>query len=354
MNKEHVENTDQYLVVGSNFFALEAHYKLQQRVDSKQLQLIVEEAIDLEALLRNVLSYCRGEDNLARLKSFLDESDHAALLNTVPSLFYKEMKFRSFGGRSKSSTMLGGESFFSRPGATVAPEKLFSFLQDSDYLSRLGDLAVECPLKSVRQEGSDQWIITTINEKNYSGKHLIWGESPYRLGELSTQTDLFDHNFMQFAQFARGDALLMLHFEFKQRVTEQLETVMIPRSATHEHGHYIGQFIQDESGLHRASFATFVDRNLGSSEEVARMVRSLKRRLDKIFPGFTQQMDREFISLANDSFGETLDDKLVKLEQLLGVGVRFVGPNAPLPAQEQKLSSLSHWGRGVASLEEVV
>ncbi|MBT3235307.1 MAG: hypothetical protein HN353_05095 [Bdellovibrionales bacterium] len=350
MSNEQKSKSYQQLVVGGDLFAIEAHYRLSQKVQSDQLLLITEEKWELNNLLRSNLSLCRGRSNLQLLGQVAGDLELVAEDKIVPSLFFKDMKFRPFGGRSKSGPLLRGESFFTSSGVDIPYSRLFSFLSDSDYCAKIAESTVECPLKSIcHNEESGEWIIGGLDGKKYHGQRLVWADSLSRFGEVVESSPLLNSDFMQFAQSARGDALLMLHFDLAKLPTDQAETLLIPRSMTYDYGHYIGQFVGDEQTGYHATFGAFVDRDQGSSEEVAKMVRGLKRRLDKIFPEFSSLVTKEFISLMLESFGDSLDDGLIDIEKLKKSSLVLVGQNAPLDDQKE----LSHWGRGFASLEGV-
>ena len=132
---------------------------------------------------------------------------------------------------------------------------------------------------------------------------------------------------------------MYVEWKLDSKVSDMEETLFIPQSLTHEYGHFIGQFFDDNTCAQRLVFMTFLDNNDHHEAEIVKKIRLLKRQLIKIFPSFDKHIkDENYVHLAfnpfihmNDNCFSVLKEELPKLS--------FVSAGACLEVFESNESS---------------
>jgi len=344
-----------YVVVGNDLFSLAAYKELCEKFGKDEIALLSTSEISASASSFKGPNLLRGEGNIA----VVTEDRPDVLIKkteTIPS-FYKDMKFRHFGGRSKSERLLWGEEFFTAPHAEYSLESIFSFLNNEDFFKEASDSAItSIPLFVSRLTETNQWQIECTNGSLIQCEELFWGESPAHFLELYKNKNELSSNFIQFCEGTQTPCALHLKMIFEKRVTDMSQTLFIPLSYTHEWGHFVGEFevVEDENAKQSIEFVSYVDKNETSEEEISKKIRILKRNLEKIFPNIKNNSAEEFLALLPQSESLKVDDQIFNDDENKLENISFISLNAPIALSENEKSlfgdsllGVSHLARGV-------
>jgi hypothetical protein len=345
----------QYVVVGNDLFSLATYKELCEKLGQDNVALLTSAEISVDASSFKGPNLLRGQENIAIVKE--DRPDTLIQkTETIPS-FYKDMKFRHFGGRSKSETLLWGEEFFTAPHAQYKLEDLFPFLNDEQFFKQTADNAItSIPLHIERMQGDKNWQIECTNGSLIQCKEIYWGESPSDFLELYKVKSELSSNFIQFCEGTQTPCALHIKLIFEKRITEMTETLFIPLSYTHEWGHFLGEFepVDNENSSQKVEFVTYVDKNETSEEEVSKKIRILKRNLEKIFPYSKDISVEEFLALLPQSQSLKIDDQIFYEDENKVGNLSFISFNAPISLSEQEKTlfgdscgDVSHLARAV-------
>ncbi|OFZ75786.1 MAG: hypothetical protein A2451_04270 [Bdellovibrionales bacterium RIFOXYC2_FULL_39_8] len=327
--------------------------------------LITSKEVKLECLHCYGPSRLRGHDNIAALAAILPEKEK---LPVGPNpIFFKEQKFREFGGRSKSEPLLAGEEFYTEAACTFNEKVFFDFLTDTAFADKFDKIKINALIKKIGQEVKNFqdgeksiWQIRCADDVLIESEFLIWGNGQKEFFNLAEEK-IIDVKLRQFA--SSGDNLysLFVTYYFDHPVTDSVATMFIPLSLTHEQGHFIGEF-RENSGLlgkYRGDFLHFISEEESSEEEIARRVRVLRKGLEKIF-GNSFKAKNDTIYLSTISPCATLDDTILNNGYGADEKLYFIGENAPLIgifynkyAEVFNGKKISHIARGILGLEQL-
>ena len=230
----------------------------------------------------------RSDKTLEDLKSSFSEISAQALEDD--SLFYKDQDYRSFSGRAKPHKLLEFESFFIEKPYVVK----FNFgfkLEEQDSL----DFEIVSIIRN-----NDNWEINLSNESKVITKKLYWGRSRkdyYNLLNITSRESL-NKDEKKFLLNVQEHSLLSVYFEFNECIHETSRTLFIPQSQTYDKGHYILDFnTPDESHKTQSMTANIVIHNRDADEhELGEKIKKMKRKLNRLFPGFLKSMRTEEIN----------------------------------------------------------
>lgn len=325
-----------HLVVGKDIFALSVYKALQQKYGKEQVRLLSEDALLKSDLLPKGPSTLRGASN----QKIIQELYPQAILSvgTEPALFYKDMTWKSFGGRSKSEALKFNEEFFTTPRFNVDAAKIFPELENAEaFIKEINSEAYQVRLKSIMRSG-EGFKVECLNGTEFECEKLYFGQSPYQyLNFYSNKNELSDV-FIEFCESTKTPSALFVKFVFEKPITDMAETLFIPLSYTHEWGHFVGEFNEstynDVPGGQEVEFIHFLDEDQASEEDLSRVIRLLKRNMEKIFDKFSKINSREYIVLEqeigcleidNDVFMKSLNEGKDEARNLFLLGI-----NAPI------------------------
>jgi len=347
------------LVVGGDLFAQSAFEFLSEKYPEQVTKILTKDILSTETsqfLGPNIL---RGEANIAFLKSAFEYAEIEETTETPK--FYKDMKFKPFGGRSKSEKLQWGEEFYTGPGANYNLEKLFPFIKSDEFYNKLAESRLELLYSKVFKDG-DNWVIECTNGTQIYTKKLVWADSPWKFYEEFKGKEKLSNEFIEFVESTKTPCALHVKLELEKEVTDQRETLLVPLSYTHEWGHFICEFSEydEEKKVQTGEFLTFIDTNDTNEEDISKKIRLLKRNLEKIYPNFKEINAREFIVLTENTHSLSFDDTFsLESQDFLG-NVFFVSSSAPFYYEENKDDSdadscvgLSHLARGLKVLSQM-
>ncbi len=344
-----------FVVVGNDLFTLASYKLLCERFGKDDVALLSAAEVSVEASSFKGPNLLRGDQNIAIVKE--DRPDILTKkTETVPS-FYKDMKFRHFGGRSKSEVLLWGEKFFTSAHGEYSLNDIFPFLADDEFFKEASDSAITfIPLHIEKMNGEHNWQIECTNGSLIQCDELFWGQGPSGFLELYKDKASLSNNFIQFCEGTQTPCALHVKMIFEKRVTQKTETLFLPLSYTHDWGHFVGEFevVEDENSKQKVEFVSYVDKNETSEEEISKKLRILKRNLEKIFPDIKGILVEEFLALLPESESLKIDDQIFFEDENKVHNLQFVSLNAPIQLSEQELVlfadsclGVSHLARGV-------
>jgi hypothetical protein len=327
-----------HLVVGKDIFALSLYKVLVEKHGKDNVRLLSEDTVLKSDLWVKGPGSIRGSANQKVVEELYPEAVVKKFEENA--IFYKDMTWKSFGGRSKPEALKFNEEFYTSSRFDIDPTKIFPELENTEsFLEEINSSAYQVRVKAIRREG-EGFIVECINGTEFSCEKLYFGQSPYQyLNFYTNKNELSDH-FIEFCEGTKSPSALFVKYVLEKPVSDIMETMFIPLSYTHEWGHYIGEFkdVSDsQSGPTHAQeieFIHFVDEDHVSEEDVSRIIRSLKKNMEKIFEKFSKIKSQEFISLESEIGCLKIDDELF-FKSLVGAKAEvsnlfFLGINAPI------------------------
>lgn len=320
-----------HLVVGKDIFALIIYKSLQAKYGRDQVRLLSEDTILKSDLLPKGPSTVRREHNQKILKELYPQAVREVGLDSA--LFYKDMSWKSFGGRSKPEALKFNEEFFTGTRFNVDAAAIFAELKNvEEFLGGINSEAYQVRLKSIHRSG-EGFKVECLNGTEFECEKLYFGQSPFQyLGFYSHKNELSDV-FIEFCESTKTPSALFVKFIFETPITDIVETLFIPLSYTHEWGHFVGEFNNVDGGQ-EIEFIHFLDESHVSEEDISRVIRLLKKNMEKIFEKFSKTKVHEYIVLEQEIGCLKIDDDL--FERSLEHGKHesrnlfFLGINAPI------------------------
>ena len=347
------------LIVGGDLFALATYDFLKNKFPEESTKLLSKEILSKENATFLGPNILRGEANINYIKSTYEYAEVEEA--TEVSKFYKDMKFKPFGGRGKPEKLQWGEDFYTTPAASYNLEKLFPFINEEAFYSEAKDNQIELLYTKVFKS-EDRWVVECSNGTQIYATRLIWAESPWKFYEEATNKELISNEFIEFVESAKTPCALHIKLEFDKEITSQRETLLVPLSYTHEWGHFICEFskFDEEELIQKGHFLTFIDANDTNEEDISKKIRLLKRNLEKIYPAFKEINAREFIVLTENTHSLNFDDSFHLEGQEFMSNAFFVSSSAPFYYKNETENSradsfegLSHLARGLKVLAQI-
>lgn len=333
-----------YLVIGKDIFSLSLYNDLKAAHGAENVRLLSQDALLHSDLLPKGPSSIRGETNQRLFKELYP--DVAITKCNENSLFYKDMTWKSFGGRSKSETLKYDEGFFT--GDRIDPdfEQIFKNIPHSDeFINQVSEEAYHVKVKSIRRS-ENGFIVECINGTEFHCEQLFFGLSPYHYLEFYSEKSELSDAFIQFCESTKTSSALFVKYVFEEKpLSDMKETLFIPLSYTHEWGHFIGEF-KDNKGVQEIEFMHFLEDQLMSEEDVSRVIRLLKKSMEKIFENYLKIKSREFISLEQEigclKIDDAVFDKSLEGHPEVHKNLFFIGINAPVSQQQRENISFEY------------
>lgn len=330
VEKENIEVP--HLVVGKDIFALTIYKALQEKYGAEKVRLLSEDPILKSDLLPKGPGTVRGEMNQATMKALYPEA--VTFEGKEMAMFYKDMAWKNFGGRSKSEALKFNEEFYTTPRLDVDPEVLFPEIKEADsYLTKLNEVAYQVRVKSVKREG-EGFSVECLNGTEFKCEKLYFGLSPSHYLKFYQQKNELSDTFIQFCESTQTPSALFVKFVFEKPLTDIKETLFIPLSYTHEWGHFVGEFSPAERGEQSVEFIHYIDEDSSSEEDISRIIRLLKKSMEKIFENFSKIKASEYIILEQEIGCLKIDDglysSLADSEKGETKNLFFLGMNAPI------------------------
>ena len=333
-----------FLVVGKDIFSLSLYKDIKKNKGLDQVRLLSEDIISEADLFPKGPSTLRGETNQKLFKEVYPQVEISKSIDNA--LFYKEMAWKSFGGRSKSEILKYDEGFYTGDRIDLDFNSAFSdFYINADQLAEINSQAYQVKIKSVKKSG-EGFIVECINGTEFHTEELFFGLSPYKYLQFYKEKNELSDEFMQFCESTKTSSALFVKFLFTDNpLSEMKETLFIPLSYTHDWGHFIGEF-KSKNGHQEIEFMHFLEDQIVSEEDVSRIIRLLKKSMEKIFPSFLKINVQEFIALEQEIGCLKIDDSFFKqaLESSKKEtnNLTFIGINAPITEEHGGIGSFEY------------
>lgn len=326
---EVVKKTKKYkfVIVGTGVYSAIAYIKLRNIYEKSDICFISESNISNEFLEELGPAGLRC-NNVEIFKSLFPDTNISK--NDLPSVFYKDQRFKSFGGRSKSEKLLFGEKFYTHPGSYVDVYKLLVNDSEKNFFDELIDHSFVnsvTAVKKVNNESELNWSIECINGQHMECEDLIWEDSPYQFYEQVSEKESLADSFIEFCESTKSPCSLFIKYIFDEKVSNNKETVFLPLSYTNEMGHFIGEFINSET-KQTAKFVHFLDKDQSSEDDISRKMKNLKRSLAKIYSEFKKVKKKEYIVVSEKTPSFDMLDSAYKDEE--AQNLRFIGKSSNL------------------------
>ncbi|WP_372656046.1 hypothetical protein [Halobacteriovorax sp.] len=344
------------LIVGGDLFALASYEFFKNKFADENTKILTKEMLTKESTSFLGPNILRGEENVSYLKNVFE---HAEIVEkTETPKFYKDMKFKPFGGRGKSEKLMWGEEFFTTAAADYSLEKIFPFVSDDEFYTKAKEDQIDLIYTKIFKD-DDTWVIECSNGTQIFAKKLVWSESPWKFYEESIAKEKLSNEFIEFVESTKTPCALHVKLEFDKEITKQDETLLIPLSYTHDWGHFICEFSKSESenSPQTGHFLTFIDVNDTNEEDISKKIRLLKRNLEKIYPHFKDINAREFIVLTENTHSLEFDDSFFLEGQPYLKNAYFISSSAPFyyenksdDSDADSLDCLTHLSRGLKVL----
>ena len=333
-----------YLVVGKDIFSLSLYTELKTAHGAQNVRLLSEDGILKSDMLPKGPSSVRGETNQRVFKEIYP--DVKITKCNENSLFYKDMTWKNFGGRSKPEALKYDEGFFTGDRIDPDYEEIFKNISHSEeFINSINEEAYQVRIKSIGRV-ENGFIVECINGTEFHCEYLYFGLSPYHYLQYYTEKADLSAPFIEFCESTKTSSALFVKFIFEEKPLSDIkETLFIPLSYTHDWGHFIGEF-RDVGGVQEIEFMHFLEDHLMSEEDVSRVIRLLKKSMEKIFENFTKIKSKEYIALEQEIGCLKIDDagfeKSLELDQKETTNLFFIGINAPVTKQQRAKDSFEY------------
>lgn len=341
-----------YLVIGKDIFALSQYNKLVKEHGEENVRLLSQDPLLRSDLFPKGPTTVRGELNQKIYKEMFHETEIREFAESA--LFYKDMQWKSFSGRSKSEVLKFDEDFFT--GSRIDPDYVSMFKDvdlSDEYLNAINESSYQVKIKAIRrlEEG---FVVECINGTEFICKKLYVGLSPFQYLELYENKHELSDKFMQFCESTKTSSALFVRFVFNKKILSDMkETLFIPLSYTHDWGHFLGEF-KMVGDTQEIEFMHYMDENSLSEEDVSRIIRLLKKSMEKIFPNFLKFKSEEFIALEQEIGCLKIDDDLFHESLKSGKNetkdLFLLGINAPLSIAHSDKYSFEYSSKDISGL----
>lgn len=308
-----------HLVVGKDMFAVAMYRDLVMKYGAASVRLLSEDEILASDSMIKGPGTIRGEENKKVIHDLFPESIVTKI--EKPSIFYKDMAWKAFGGRSKPEALKFDEEFFTSTRFEI-PLPEIPNIEDS----------YQVKIKSIAKK-ENRFLIECINGTEFSSEKLYFGKSPYHYMHLFSDKSALSDKFIQFCESTQTSSALVVKFVFEKPLSDIEETMFIPLSYTHEWGHFVGEFktINDKQTV---EFIHFIDEDQTSEEDISRTIRLLKKNLEKIFEKFLTLKMEEYIAIEHEIGCLEIDDNsydmCLESDKKNTDNLFFIGINAPI------------------------
>ena len=345
VEKEFIKST--HLVVGKDIFALSLYKKLQEKYGIDQVRLLSADTILKSDLLPKGPSTLRGKNNQDLVRELYPQAIGESA--NEQALFYKDMTWKSFGGRSKSEALKYNEEFYCSGRFDIDASEIFKELKNADqFVENINKEAYQIRLKSIHRSG-DGFKVECLNGTEFECEKLYFGQSPYQYLQFYTEKQELSDKFIEFCECTKTPSALFVKFVFEKPITDIKETLFIPLSYTHEWGHFVGEF-NEQNSEQFIEFIHFLDEDHVSEEDISRTIRLLKKNLEKIFEKYSSIKHTEYIVLEQEIGCLNIDDTLFmkSLESPKNdcKNLFFLGINAPVDQTHCEDISFEYSSRG--------
>jgi hypothetical protein len=283
VNTQEVQTTIkevEHLYVGINPYI--AKHVLGSDVESKII--ILDNPLDLHDLRFKGPSIDR----------YLDEQSSVSNDKIYEAVFYKDGKYKSFGGRTQPQEFFSGEEFYSSKARQMDEETFYGCSLEN----------VKTSIESVCQESivmdmeflESEVIVRLADNEVIKAKKIFFGKSVPELVELTKNKEIYAKDFLNNLDLLAGPEKLIIEFEINVDKFEKNKTYFIPFSQNQESGHFIGEFCENSTGV-MGKFIFHLNNEDPSEQYLTTVIKKLKSTLRRLFELSESNFLSEYIYL---------------------------------------------------------
>lgn len=332
----------QHVILGTDLSAVLKLIELRKNHSSESIKLITNRPLNKQTLLENYqfgVSQLRSFEAVGEIYKSLFEAKISAQ-NLEPQ-FYKDGKFHDFGGRAKPMELQVGEDFFLQKGYRLSIPSLFS-AEDWDNLDNIINQYIDVRIiEGIEKTHSQdlvekgEWLLSFKDYKKISCENLYLSFSPKKFLNHLKNKDKLTPDVIDFCSNINIQAALSITWSIKKEVFPEERTLLLPQSMTHEWGHFIIEFESfDHAEGHQLCHGLFlIHEEEPQTEDLASKIKLMKRVLDRVFPDFEKQIQKEYIRFDEEMFMSEIKDNLIEQISFDYPTLKFLGQMAPMKPQ---------------------
>tara|TARA_B100000925_G_scaffold286333_1_gene263863 strand:- start:83 stop:1258 length:1176 start_codon:yes stop_codon:yes gene_type:complete len=196
------------------------------------------------------------------------------------AIFYKDGKFRAFGGRTQPQEFFSGEAFYSSTARQMNEESFYGCSLEN----------VKTSIEPVCQESivmdmeflDSEVIVRLADNEVIKANKIYFGKSVPELVELTKNKDIYAEEFLNNLDLLAGPEKLIIELEINVDKFERNKTYFIPFSQNQESGHFIGEFCENPRGV-TGKFIFHLNNDDPSEQYLTAVIKKLKSTLRRIF-----------------------------------------------------------------------
>ncbi len=346
-----------YIVYGANTYAVLTFLKLNKKHPG-EVKLIAKDPFYKAELLNEwncTLNSIRSEEVAEAIMSLNPRFEVLPQQKNV--LFYKDTKFHKFGGRAKPHELKEEEKFFTNTPYQFKVQAMF----DEEDFENLDEILKEHQLNKIVSEieictptdlvEKVNFEVHTGERESFSCEKLYFCESPKKfLNLVHNKKDLNDDVY-SFAAAISAEQAISIYFDCDRKITDEVGTVVLPQSMTHEWGSFILDFEAYDPATNTQSFRalTFVGEDDLQEDDLAKKIKLMKRVIERVFPELAKSNAEQSIRF-NDEYriSGTNDGQF---EALKNQDVRFIGQASPI--KHDASDKFHYMSRGIYAIMAV-
>ncbi len=343
-----------YIVYGGNTYGVLTFMKLYKKYPG-EVKLITKDPFLKEDLLKEwncTLNSIRSDEVAQAIMSLNPRFEVFGKQKNV--LFYKDTKLHKFGGRAKPHELKPEEDFFTESPYQFKVEAMF----DEEDFANLDEILAANQLNKIIAEievctPSD--LVEKVNYKLHTGEHesiscekLYFCESPKKFLNLVTNKKDLNDDVYSFAAGISSEQAISIYFECDRKITDEVGTVILPQSMTHEWGSFILDFEAYDPASNTQNFKalTFIAEDDIQEEDLAKKIKLMKRVIERVFPELAKAQTNQTIRF-NDEYriSGTNDGQY---DVLQNQSVRFLGQAAAIKHENHE--KFHYMSRGIYAI----
>lgn len=336
-----------HVVLGSDLGSILKLIELHKNHPTESIRLITPRLINKKLLIENYqfgVSQMRSQAALNEI--YKSHFDAKIVSQKLAPQFYKDGKFHDFTGRAKSMELLEGENFFLDKGYRLDISSLFTY-EDWENLDAILSQCIDIRIVEgiEKTEVHDlvekgEWLLTFKDFNKISCENLYSSLSPKKFLSFLKNKEKMTPDVIDFCSSIKIQAALAITWKMNKEYSNEERTLFIPQSMTHEWGHFIVEFENNEEGqLCHAIF--LIHDEEPQTEDLASKIKLMKRVMERVFPDFESNINKEYIRFDEEMFISEVKDNLIEQISFDYPTLKFLGQSAPMKlefAQEKFLA----------------
>lgn len=321
--KKHIS----HVILGQDISAILKLVQLKNSFGPEHLRLITPRFLTKEVLIDQYKcspSTLRSNEQTLKV---LERYPHAQSMKyETESLFYKDGSWHKFNSRAKPMELLKYEDYFLPARQEISLESLFTpedwnqldeTLKAYQSVRVLEKLEKQTPTDLANQ---DEWWMLFHDLGEVTATHLYTSLAARELLKRSGQGQGLPTEMGAWLSSVEKKAAIAIRFECSKEIHSEVQTLFVPQSMTHEWGHFIVDVhhYDEQTKTYPMTALILLQDEEPTSEIMADKIKLLKRVFERVFSGFQQTIQNEYI-LVNEDYFETINN--LKIAEELSVAL---------------------------------